>query len=283
MTRYQHPFSNPDLADGWGSWAGGRSQAHRGLDYPQPSDTPIPAVADGVVVHNLWNGALGWVLVIRHPDGMYSGYSHQIRQSPKAVGAAITRGQIIGNVGTTGSASNGNHLHLTITYTDDGTWNNADIDVTTDPWSFINDRLNAPETPTTPVPEEDPVPEYAVATRSVARPISTTDWTYLHINADLDTALKVGPAIVNTVAQLSIDGLPTGEVLMLRFVKATGTGDPSPVSLGQTDVVGNGGVTFAQVAANVELGTDQRIRLQAKAVSSGVEVSSWNARTLSWN
>lgn len=145
MVRYQHPFNNPDLADGWGSWAGGRTQAHRGLDYPQASGTPIPAVATGTVVHNGWNAALGWVLVIAHADGMYSGYSHMVAQSPKTVGTAITRGQTIGNVGTTGSASGGNHLHLTIAFTEDGTWNNGDISVTTDPWTFINARLNAPE------------------------------------------------------------------------------------------------------------------------------------------
>lgn len=140
MVQYQHPFSNPDLADGWGSWAGGRSQAHRGLDYPQAADTPIPAVADGTVRHNVWNDALGWVLVIAHADGVFSGYSHMIRQSPLAVGASVARGQIIGNVGNEGTASQGNHLHLTITYTHDGTWNNGDLSVTTDPWMYINAR-----------------------------------------------------------------------------------------------------------------------------------------------
>ncbi|GGR18147.1 M23 family metallopeptidase [Agromyces mediolanus] len=148
MVQYQHPFSNPDLADGWGSWAGGRSQAHRGLDYPQAADTPIPAVADGTVRHNVWNDALGWVLVIAHADGVFSGYSHMIRQSPLAVGASVARGQIIGNVGNEGTASQGNHLHLTITYTHDGTWNNGDLSVTTDPWMYINARLTGNPTTT---------------------------------------------------------------------------------------------------------------------------------------
>lgn len=157
MVQYQHPFSNPDLADGWGSWAGGRSQAHRGLDYPQAADTPIPAVADGTVRHNVWNDALGWVLVIAHADGVFSGYSHMIRQSPLAVGASVARGQIIGNVGNEGTASQGNHLHLTITYTHDGTWNNGDLSVTTDPWVYINARLSGTPTPTTATEENDVV------------------------------------------------------------------------------------------------------------------------------
>ncbi|MFD6054601.1 M23 family metallopeptidase [Agromyces sp. NPDC060279] len=156
MVQYQHPFSNPDLADGWGSWAGGRSQAHRGLDYPQPEDTPIPAVADGTVRHNIRHAALGWVIVIAHADGMFSGYCHMVRQSPLAVGTAVTRGQTIGNVGNEGTASQGNHLHLTITFTDDGTWNNGDLSVTTDPWTYINARLNGTTTPN-PTPKKEEI------------------------------------------------------------------------------------------------------------------------------
>ncbi|AQX81279.1 hypothetical protein BWO91_16090 [Plantibacter flavus] len=46
------------------------------------------------------------------------------------------------------------HLHLTITFTADGTWNNADIGVTTDPYPFINARLNG-EDPVQPLKESD--------------------------------------------------------------------------------------------------------------------------------
>ncbi|MGG7466347.1 M23 family metallopeptidase [Plantibacter sp. YIM 135347] len=142
VLKYQHPTSNPDLADGWGSWAGGRSQAHRGLDYQPGAGAAIAAVASGTVSANIWNGALGNVLVIAHPDGMFSGYSHMRERSSLPEGSAVSRGQVVGFVGNTGSASNGAHLHLTITSTPDGTWNNGDITVTTDPYPFINARLN---------------------------------------------------------------------------------------------------------------------------------------------
>jgi murein DD-endopeptidase MepM/ murein hydrolase activator NlpD len=93
------------------------------------------------VSYNDWNSALGNVIVIAHPDGMYSGYSHMRDPSPHAPGTAITRGQHVGYVGSTGTASKAPHLHLTITYTADGTWNNGDINVTVDPYAFINARL----------------------------------------------------------------------------------------------------------------------------------------------
>ncbi|MBD8467661.1 MULTISPECIES: M23 family metallopeptidase [Plantibacter] len=154
VLKYQHPFAQIDLADGWGSMAGGRTQPHRGLDYQPGAGAAIPAVAAGVVSANRWNAALGNVLVIAHPDGMYSGYSHLAAASPHQVGAAVVRGEPVGVVGNTGSASSGAHLHLTITFTADGTWNNADIRVTTDPYPFINARLNG-EDPVQPLKESD--------------------------------------------------------------------------------------------------------------------------------
>jgi hypothetical protein len=150
--KYQQPFTQTDQAeDGWGSWAGDRTQAHRGVDYQPGAGASIPAVASGTVSHNGWNSALGNVLVIAHPDGMYSGYSHMRDPSPHAPDTAITRGQHIGYVGNTGTASRAPHLHLTITYTPDGTWNNADISVTVDPFKYINDRLNGDD----PTQKED--------------------------------------------------------------------------------------------------------------------------------
>ncbi|SMQ73330.1 Peptidase family M23 [Plantibacter sp. VKM Ac-1784] len=160
VLKYQQPFAQTDQAtDGWNSWAGGRKQAHRGVDYQPGANASIPAVATGTVSYNDWNSALGHVLVIAHPDGMYSGYSHMRDPSPHSLGAAITRGQHVGYVGSTGTASKAPHLHLTITYTADGTWNNGDINVTVDPYAFINARLNGDDPgntggPSAPTQEE---------------------------------------------------------------------------------------------------------------------------------
>lgn len=161
VLKYQQPFAQTDQAtDGWGSWADGRTQAHRGVDYQPGADASIPAVATGSVSYNDWNSALGNVLVIAHPDGMYSGYSHMRDFSPHAPGTAITRGQHVGYVGSTGTASRAPHLHLTITYTPDGTWNNSDISVTVDPFDFINRHLDGDD----PNPPQEEVDDMAAGT-----------------------------------------------------------------------------------------------------------------------
>lgn len=138
--QYQLPFSNPNIADGWGATAG-RAQAHRGLDFPQNSGTLIPAVANGSVAWNGTSSALGWIVVLSHADGMFSGYSHMVEKSPLPVGTLVSRGSVIGKVGHTGTSAIGNHLHLTVTYAVDGTWNNADRMATTvDPYKYIMAR-----------------------------------------------------------------------------------------------------------------------------------------------
>lgn len=129
---YQLPFSNPNLADGWGSTAG-RANPHRGVDFPQAANTPIPAVADGVVRVVTFNGCLGNVIVLEHADGMFSGYAHMIRTSPLAIGTVVSRGQTIGNVGTTGTCTTGNHLHLTMSASVNGYYTGT----TVDPYKYI--------------------------------------------------------------------------------------------------------------------------------------------------
>ncbi|MCY1064964.1 M23 family metallopeptidase [Nannocystis sp. RBIL2] len=134
---YQLPFPNPNLADGWGSTCCGRTSPHRGVDFPQAAGTPIPAVADGVVALNQWSGCLGNVVVVQHADGMFSGYSHMIAASPLGPGTAVTRGQQVGQVGNTGSCSQGAHLHLTMAPAANGVFQGT----TVDPHAYIIERL----------------------------------------------------------------------------------------------------------------------------------------------
>lgn len=134
---YQLPFPNPTLSDGWGSTCCGRTSPHRGVDFPQGTGTPIPAVADGVVALNQWSGCLGNVVVVQHGDGMFSGYSHMVGASPLAVGTPVTRGQQVGQVGNTGSCSQGAHLHLTMAPAVDGVFQGT----TVDPYAYIIERL----------------------------------------------------------------------------------------------------------------------------------------------
>ncbi len=139
---YQLPFPNPTLNDGWGSLCCGRTSPHRGVDFPQGSGTPIPAVADGTVVINAWSGCLGNVVVVQHADGMFSGYSHMVVPSPLQPGTPVTIGQQVGQVGASGSCASGAHLHLTMS--DHATGYGSGT--TVDPYAYITQHLvcNAP-------------------------------------------------------------------------------------------------------------------------------------------
>lgn len=110
---YRLPFSNPNLSDGWGSTKG-RSNPHRGVDFAQPAGKAIPAAASGTVALITKTSCLGNVVVVKHGDGMYSGYAHMQAKTPLKLGAKVSRGQTIGKVGTTGTCTTGNHLHMTL-------------------------------------------------------------------------------------------------------------------------------------------------------------------------
>lgn len=87
---------------------------HRGFDINGwPEGTEIPAIFSGYVVLNDFNGALGNMLSIRRTDGVIFGHSHMKDPSPLAVGAPVLQGQPVGELGNTGTATTGAHLHLT--------------------------------------------------------------------------------------------------------------------------------------------------------------------------
>ena len=89
---------------------------HTGIDYAVPSGTPIKASNAGKVIYSGWYGGYGKVVIIDH--GSCTGapttslYAHMSRQKV-VVGQQVTRGQVIGLVGTTGYAT-GPHLHFEI-------------------------------------------------------------------------------------------------------------------------------------------------------------------------
>ncbi|MDT5036698.1 MAG: hypothetical protein QOE03_1883 [Micromonosporaceae bacterium] len=91
-------------------------QLHAGVDIAAPSGQPIHAAGSGRVVHAGWSGGYGRYTCISH--GSYQGddlstcYGHQ-SASFVSVGQYVARGQVIGNVGSTG-ASTGSHLHFEV-------------------------------------------------------------------------------------------------------------------------------------------------------------------------
>ncbi len=87
---------------------------HKGIDYPAPKDTPIPAGADGIIVKMGRNGAYGKYIKIRHNDQYSTAYAHlNDYNSRLRVGSPVKKGQIIGYVGSTGR-STGPHLHYEV-------------------------------------------------------------------------------------------------------------------------------------------------------------------------
>ncbi len=96
---------------------GKRTQGLHGynaVDYAAPVGTPIVASAGGEVIvarGSGWNGGYGNYMVIDHPNGTQTLYSHL---SGLAVwGGSVVAGQVIGYVGNTGR-STGPHLHFEV-------------------------------------------------------------------------------------------------------------------------------------------------------------------------
>jgi LysM repeat protein len=88
------------------------------VDFGAPTGTPIRAAAAGTVIiskgDGAWNGGYGSYVVISHSNGTQTLYSH-MSQDLVSVGDSVSQGEVIGYVGTTGSAT-GSHLHFEVVY-----------------------------------------------------------------------------------------------------------------------------------------------------------------------
>ncbi|WP_234034990.1 M23 family metallopeptidase [Aurantiacibacter sediminis] len=87
----------------------GYRRMHGGIDFRAAHGTPIYAATDGTVNYAGRNGGLGNFVRIRHAGGLSTGYAHMSRIAVRN-GESVTRGQVIGYVGSTG-LSTGPHLH----------------------------------------------------------------------------------------------------------------------------------------------------------------------------
>lgn len=91
---------------------------HSGLDFGAPDGTPFYACADGTVTHIGSATGYGQWIVIDHPANVGGGcteYGHMWNAfaTGLSVGSKVTKGQLIGYVGSNGQ-STGPHLHLTV-------------------------------------------------------------------------------------------------------------------------------------------------------------------------
>ena len=86
---------------------------HPGIDLAGAYGTPIYATADGTVLRAGWNsGGYGNLVEIDHGRGITTRYGH-MSAILVAAGDRITRGQLVGRMGSTGR-STGNHLHYEV-------------------------------------------------------------------------------------------------------------------------------------------------------------------------
>jgi LysM repeat protein len=97
---------------------GRKSQGLHGynaVDLATYIGAPVFAAASGEVIVSQdagWNGGYGHYIVISHPNGTQTLYSHLIQTLVRS-GVSVDRGQLIGLVGSTGK-STGPHLHFEV-------------------------------------------------------------------------------------------------------------------------------------------------------------------------
>jgi murein DD-endopeptidase MepM/ murein hydrolase activator NlpD len=91
----------------------GATAFHSGIDIGAACGTPIKAAGTGTVLTAGWNdGGYGNMTLVSHGNGMSTLYGHQSSIIVSA-GQAVTQGQVIGYVGSTGK-STGCHLHFEV-------------------------------------------------------------------------------------------------------------------------------------------------------------------------
>jgi len=124
---WSRPFSPPldsrSVSSSFGQprtyLAGGPVAYHYGMDFPAKIGTPVRAVNDGRVVIAATYPVRGGLVAIDHGAGLLSLYFHQSKLLVK-VGQVVRRGDVIGQVGTTGLSA-GPHLHLEMRVRGEGT------------------------------------------------------------------------------------------------------------------------------------------------------------------
>ena len=87
---------------------------HTGVDYAAPTGTPVVSIGDGVVTFKAYKGGGGNTVKIRHNSVYTTAYLHLSGYAKGlAVGQHVKQGQVIGYVGSTGSAT-GPHLDFRV-------------------------------------------------------------------------------------------------------------------------------------------------------------------------
>jgi murein DD-endopeptidase MepM/ murein hydrolase activator NlpD len=85
---------------------------HEGIDIGCAYGTPNRAAAAGTVIYSGWLGGYGNLVVVDHGNGLSTAYAHA-SSLLVAVGQAVSQGETVSLVGSTGNSS-GPHLHFEV-------------------------------------------------------------------------------------------------------------------------------------------------------------------------
>lgn len=115
MDCFFHPPAIGDVTSTFGfrRW-GRRSKFHYGVDVRMEVGDPVYAIFDGVVRIAKRSADYGYVVLIRHYNGIETLYAH-FDQLLTYTGKTVRSGDIIGLAGTTGR-STGPHLHFEVRF-----------------------------------------------------------------------------------------------------------------------------------------------------------------------
>lgn len=105
MIDIKSPVSNENILYGYGEYEG-----HKGIDYAGEKGQDISAAANGTVSLAGWSEGYGNCVVINHGNGYQTLYGH-LDEIKVTVGEAVTTGQNIGTMGSTG-VTTGVQLHF---------------------------------------------------------------------------------------------------------------------------------------------------------------------------
>lgn len=122
----RRPIQPPanDLVDPtylYASTANGTREPHHGVEFSNPSGTPVYAAADGTVVfagpdieaiYSPWPNFYGNLVVLQHKADLFTLYAH-LSKIDVTAGRVVSAGTKIGEVGRTGAAI-GSHLHFEV-------------------------------------------------------------------------------------------------------------------------------------------------------------------------
>ena len=106
-TSYCYPLLNSKVISEYGSRGGRR---HSGVDIKTRANDSIHAAFDGLVVKSAPYYGYGNCIIVRHPNGLETLYSHNSKNLVK-YGDVVKAGQVIALTGRTGRATT-EHLHF---------------------------------------------------------------------------------------------------------------------------------------------------------------------------